>query len=142
MSEQGQWRYSNYQVCHPNGTGMHRSEKEVRRSTWGKEVKWERERERVGKRGGKERDMRGERDRVKMVDGRWNVVRRLRNDAVAAHYRKRQPPLEFMKLQFRPPRCTASEQFVSQRTEVKIIQSHLPFFPGLFPRVVMRNRSL
>lgn len=58
------------------------------------------------------------------MDGRWNVVRRLRNDAVAAHYRKRQPPLEFMKLQFRPPRCTASEQFVSQRMEVKIIQSH------------------
>lgn len=67
-----------------------------------------------------------------MVEGRWNVVGRLRNDAVAAHYRKRQPPLEFMKLQFRPPRCTASEQFVSQRTKVKIIQSHLPLFPDFF----------
>jgi len=32
---------------------------------------------------------------------------------------------------FRPPRCTASEQFVSQRTEVKIIQSS-PL--SLFPR--------
>lgn len=65
-------------------------------------------------------------------NGGWNVVRRLRNDAVAAHYRKRQPPLEFMKLQFRPPRCTTSEQFVSQRTEVKIIQSHLSFSPSFF----------
>jgi len=47
---------------------------------------------------------------------------------------------------FRPPRCTASEQFVSQRTEVKIIQSSplslFLSFPGVFPRVAMRNRLL